>query len=772
MTRNSYRLATFIGASLLSSTSAFAQQASSANAADTGANTDIIVTAQRREERLQDVPIAITAMTAKDLETRQVNSTLDIVNYVPNMIGHENTSVGTANAYALRGLANTESISTFDPPVGTYIDDIYLSRQNANNFSFFDIDRIEVLRGPQGTLFGRNTTGGAVNIVMRKPGDELAGYANAGYGSYNRKEFKGSIDLPVSQKLLTKLSAYYDQSDGYVHDLVTGQKLNGEKSWGVRGAVRALLSDTVTWDLTGSYTKSSLANFPNFYDPTRHERVSYTPFRTDQGLGTGLVSSDLADVTLGNRVKTYLISSNFQVEANDHLTVNFITGYLNMHQNYLTDSYAGLSSTASVIDGTDLVSAVRGFSTGLADRNWTKQFSQEVKATGKAFDGLLTYVGGFYYINEKNWTNFANITVPLTGRATRSADRIMTNSTEAYAGYFQGDLHPTSKLTLTAGIRYTDEDKKVGYEPNASPLAAASALYVPFDTTDVQNAGIATQLKSKVWTPRFAINYKIDRDIMLFASATKGFKSGGWNSRAYYASGATAFQRETIWSYEGGVRSEWFDHKFKANLTGFYYTDYNIQLPGGALNPTTGTITYLTTNVGNQRDYGLEAEFTLTPVRRLNLFWSMGTQRATYTHLNAQTLQQQANCLAGITANNCGIGIVTADGKFAKPNRAPHFSSTLGGNYTFLLGNDFSLEPSVNWNYISGTWVSTFGAPTGYQPGHSIVNAGLTLRSAQHGWSLSVECNNCFNDRYRASFLIFPYFNNPGTWMLRAGYKF
>jgi iron complex outermembrane receptor protein len=765
-------------AGLLASTSAYAQETpapppgtvTATADQETSAGTDIVVTAQRRAERLQDVPIAITAMSGADLKARQINSTLDIVNYVPNLIGHQNTSVGTANAYSLRGLANTESISTFDPPVGTYVDDIYISRQNANNFALFDVERIEVLSGPQGTLFGRNTTGGAINIIMAKPAETLGGDVSVGYGEYHRKELRASVDAPISPNILTKVSGYFINSTGYVHDLTTGQLLNGEKSWGLRGAVRALLSDKVTWDLTGSYTYSSLANFPNFSYPALDERVSYTPFVTTHGLGTGLVSAGLADVALGNTVRSYLLSSNIGIEVTDNLSANIITGYLDMHQHYLTDSYAGLSS-ASGFNGVNLVNPIRGFSTALADVNWTKQFTQEVKFTGKAFDGLLNYVGGVYYIDEKNSTNFANITVPLTGSATVSADRLMTNDTTAWAGYFQGDLHPTSKLTLTAGIRYTDEDKTIAYSPNANPLNRASALYVPFTTADVAAAGIPVDLHSNVWTPRFAIDYKIDPDLMLFASATKGFKSGGWNSRAYYASAATVFDKETIWSYEAGIRSEWFNHKLKANLTGFYYLDYNIQLPGGALNATTGTITYQTTNVGDQQDYGVEAEFTLTPVKSLNLYWNVGSQFAKYVYINDITRKQQANCLAGIVANNCGIGVITPTGGIAAPNRAPHFTSTLGAVYTWDLNKTLALKPSINWNYMSQNLISSFGAATGVQPGHSLFNAGLTLQSTQ-GWSLSVDCDNCFNYTYRTSFLIYAYLNTPGTWMARFGYKF
>ena len=655
MIQQRHKLGYFVGAILLSTTSAYAQTAGEAPAAPADAQTvaqqpsgvapsdavsttpspsatptqqaenaeatglgDIVVTAQRRSERLQDVPIAVSAFTAQDLETRQVSNTLDLVSYVPNLIGHNNTSIGTANTYALRGLANTESIATFDPPVGTYVDDIYVSRQGANNFSFFDVERIEVLRGPQGTLFGRNTTGGAINVILRKPSDHVTGYAEAGYGRYNRARFRGSVDLPISSRLLTKFSGYYISADGYVNDRVTGEKLNGEESYGLRGAVRALVSDDLTWDVSADYVDSSVANFPNFYDPKNDERISFTPLRKDTPIGANLVSSRLADNKLGNTAKSYSVSSNLAINVGDNTTINVITGYRHLFQEFLLDSFAGTSSASLVLDGVNYVSSSLGFATPLPNDSWHKQFSQEVKVNGKALGGFLDYVAGFYYINETNETDFANITLPLTGpsKATVSGDRTVFNDTEAYAGYAQGDFHLTSKLTFTAGLRYTDEHKTIRYQPNASPLPRSSAINQPFDTGDVVAAGIPVVLNAREFTPRFALKYDIIPDVNVYASATRGFKSGGWNARAYYAAAATAFTQETIWSYEGGLRSEFFDHRLRANLTGFYFTDYDQQLPGGGLDPVTGTVTYLTRNVADLRNYGFEAELSANPGAR------------------------------------------------------------------------------------------------------------------------------------------------------------
>ena len=194
----------------------------------------ITVTAQRRSESVQSVPIAVSAFDSAELATRGVSNALELAQFVPNLVGINNTGLGSANAYYMRGLGNTESIPTFDPPIGTYVDDIYLSRQNANNLSLFDVERVEVLRGPQGTLFGRNTTGGAVAVFLKDPEPYFGGRFEAGYGAYNKWMASGSIDIPLSDRFATKVSAYYQESDGYAKNTTTGERQNNDDGWGVR----------------------------------------------------------------------------------------------------------------------------------------------------------------------------------------------------------------------------------------------------------------------------------------------------------------------------------------------------------------------------------------------------------------------------------------------------------------------------------------------------------------------------------------------------------
>ena len=752
---------------LLAAAPAFGQPV----AAHTGAATvgEVVVTAQRRAENLQDVPLAVSAFDTEQMERRQVSRTIDVVTFVPNMEGHNNTSLGTANTYSLRALNNTESIATFDPPVGTYVDDIYVSRQGANNFSFFDVERVEVLRGPQGTLFGRNTTGGAVQIIMRKPAPTSGGFAEVGFGNNERRTARGNVDMPVNEKFLTKISAFYTKDDGYVRNQISGEKLNFEDSWGVRGAVRGYLTDKVVWDFAAEWIDAQSTNFINYKAPGSSKRINFTKLSKNRPLGT-IASLELQDNVLNNEAKTEGLTSNFTIDVNDNMTLNVITGYRRLQQEFVSDSLDSLNSAGVTFDsGYHILTHPPGTTTPGAQDSTHRQFTQEFKANGSL--GRIDYVGGIYYFLEKNRTVLGNLNILTTGAATVSQDRTIRNDTEAWAGYLQVDFHVTDKLTATAGGRYTDEHKDIDFRPNPNPLPRAAPAFQPFTNAALIAAGIPTEQTEKLFTPRFALNYHVNKDLMLFASATRGFKSGGWNARANIGSQALDFAPEKIWSYEGGVRSDWLDRRLRVNLTGFYYVVTDYQLPAGFLDPSTNTIVFITRNFADLENYGLESEITLVPMDGLNIFWSAGWQHAKYKNLDPTVVAQQQRCLAGVPGN-CNQGVITPTGEVAEPTRAPEFSSVVGVNYTFSLAGDWEFVPSVNWSHIKGHFIGTSNQPLSYQHTRDTFNAGLTLRNEANGWSLTADCTNCTNEAYVVSFLIYPYLNEPVRWNVRLRKEF
>jgi iron complex outermembrane receptor protein len=795
---------------------------------------DIVVTAQRRAENVQDVPIAISAFSADQLAVQGVNNTLQLGQYVPNLVALNNTGLGSANAYYLRGLGNTESIATFDPPVGTYVDDIYLSRQNANNLSFLDVERIEVLRGPQGTLFGRNTTGGAISVIMRDPGDEIGGYIEVGMGRFDRVLLRGSIDLPLAENIAVKVSGFRDNDDGYVRNTTNSQRLNDNDGWGARLGIKADFG-AVTW--RGSYARlvSNGENILNFTCDPRNPANCKGRFVTT-GLTEGgrrpnspfaplVITGRKANFGQGNRTATDLVTSNIGIELAEDLNLNLITGYVNLGQQFALDFFDGRGGPSVANAGTP---PVAGFSRGgftITNDGRHKQFTQEIKLSGEFADGLINFVGGLFYINEKNTTDFADIFSISQAVALLLADRTLRNKTEAWAGYVQADVNLSDQFTVTAGIRYTDEEKTFNIFDNRAScndgtveatclVNANMVLNPPVVPATVR---VPTVQRAKVWTPRLALNYRPNDDILLFASATRGFKSGGWNARGTAAGELLPFDPEKVWSYEAGIKSDLFDRKVRANLTFFYQDTSDLQTPSAFLRAN-GSIAFITQNFADYVNKGIEFELTFVPTEGLTLFLNGGYQDDKYkVDRNAPAVNQyavrsvaaqQAVCLAELAAGrvsggpnttSCGAGIVTPTGGIAEPVRTPDWTLAIGGSYRMdVEDSGWAVTPSINASYstsmetgtnnlsifrgqVTGTNGTFPGNLTGqgpfvtgsFSPAHWLVNSGITVTAPGEKLSFGIECNNCLNEEYITSTLSnYSYLNPPMTWLVRAKYKF
>jgi len=725
---------------------------------------EIVVSAQRRQESIQDVPLAILAFTPEDLTDRQIFDTKDLVQFVPNAIAENNTGLGSANTIFIRGLGNTESIATFDPPVGTYVDDIFIARQNANNFALFDIERIEVLRGPQGTLFGRNTTGGAVTIKLRDPGEEFGGFAELAYGRFDRIQARASVDLPISDKVLTKFSAYYIDDNGFVENSNTGDRLNDQRAFGLRAAALVELSETAEWRVSVDYSEDDFANVLNFREDDG-TRVSASGFAKGTTPFTGLIAGDKQNFEMGNEVVALNLTSRLSWDFAENHTVEFITGYRDLDQDFAIDFFNGPSQFG-------------GFT--IVNEGEHDQFTQEIKVNGTFMDGRLDYVAGAFYFQERNDTDFADLFVlnlPTGPVPLVLADRLLANDTDSIALFAQFDYALTDKLTLTAGLRWTDEEKTIDFTDNTGGN---------LNTAGLEAAGVPSKQDVSIVTPRFALQYQATEDTMLFASATRGFKSGGWNARGTNTAELLPFDPEKIWSYEAGMRSEFLDNRLRVNLTAFYSDVSDFQLPA-AFARENGSLAFLSRNFADFENYGIEGEITALITEELTIFANFGLQDGEQIiDENAPDVDefgvssvaaQQRDCLAGVEAA-CGSGIVLADGSIAEPTRTPDFTLSAGFIYERdidALNGSLSLTASVN--YASEACINSGCDPdlnfdTRYSDARTLVNAGLVYRSAERDWEVGLECQNCFDESYNTAFLVFPYLNEPMRWQLRFSKRF
>jgi iron complex outermembrane receptor protein len=725
----------------------------------------VTVTAQRREQELQQVPLPVSSFAPTELELRGIINTLRVADFVPNTFASNNTGLGTANQYFIRALGNTESIATFDPPVGTYVNDVYVSRQNANNFGFYDVERIEVLRGPQGTLFGRNTTGGAINVILKKPARKLGGYFEVGGGRFGEVTSRGSVDVPMSEAFRTKFSYYFKRDDGYADNVTTGEKVNQMDMTGVRAAFVWTPSTRVTWDFSVDHSLDEGTNLFNARDGSR--RIVRTGLRSDSPgfftpAGVARLTGAKNGFGLGNEVKNTAVTSNVILNL-DALSMEFITGWRDLKQQYALDF-----GNSPVPSG--------GFT--IANDGRHKQFSQEVKAVGDVTGSPLSYVAGIYYLDEDNKTDFGDIfnTVfsgaPQPGTTLVLADRVLKNTVKSTALYGQADYKVSKRLTATVGLRYTSETKRISFSDNRASAAPTALL----NDSNIAAAGIPLSQDTRLSTPRFALSFQMNPDTMLFASATRGFKSGGWNARGTNAVTLQPFLPEKVWSYEGGWRMNLAGNSVRFNGTLFHMDVEQLQTPAAFVAPS-GAVSFITRNFADLRNQGLELEFTATPARGLTTYLTAGFQNAKYVNVAQSIIDQQATCRQQIAAGAasrpaCLNGIVTASGNLAIPVRAPKQNATLGATYAFPLGwQALRMSASLNAAYTSRVSVQT--AEAAFGAAHTVVNASLALLGPADRWKLALDCSNCSDKSWVVSSLAgLNYINEPRRWALRLNHTF
>ncbi|MET0363659.1 MAG: TonB-dependent receptor [Sphingobium sp.] len=692
---------------------------------------EIVVTAQRRPEKLQEIPLAVTAFTEATIKNLNLNDAISVSKYVPSMISQHNAGLATANSYFLRGLGNTQSAATFDPPVGTYVDDIYVARQNANNYAFFDTERVEVLRGPQGTLFGRNTTGGAVSIIMRKPKNEFGGKFEATYGSFGRVTAKASVDLPITDKILTKTSAFIVKDDGYLKNITTGQTLNGEKSYGFREDVRLLPTDDLTIDLSGEYTNNTGTYFGvrTLATPSDRFRTTTTPVFYEASTNmykTSCKGDSPVNILLSTGNGLCLNSDNYAGSvhvnwATDAGTLEVIGGYREQGQGYINNYSSGT------------VNKYAGFI--LADEIKNYQHSGEVKWSSELLDGKLKYVAGLYYLKETNDLRTATFTGGTTSYVlgTTTANGVTYGNdvhfrqvVETAAAYLQGDYELIDGLTATVGARYTWEVKKLDfYKSDRFFNAAWSGGAAGYSSADVIAGGVPLRQTQSRVTPRVALSYKVDPNTLVFASATNGFKSGGWNGTNSVPFQVLPFRPEKTWSYEAGFKSELFGRKLRLNGTAYLAVTKDLQVTSGIVIPPATAISQLARNAGTLRAYGFEWETVFAPTKYLNIFVNGSLNYGSYLS----------------TVQTPGVPAASQIQTYTVPLRVPDFQLASGATYKVpvdALHGDLGFTAAYRHN----SPYAVAALNTAFAPTEDFVDLNVTYDDADGKFGASFGVSN------------------------------
>jgi iron complex outermembrane receptor protein len=586
-----------------------------------GALPEITVTAERRSANLQDVPVAVTALTAERIEQDAMLKLDRIGAAVPNLYIARNFGTTSGALVFLRGVGEGDSIFTNDPPVGIYVDDVLVPRSTGALFDLIDLESIEVLRGPQGTLYGRNTSGGAIKLTTKRPTfDRIGGAVEAIAGSYRRFDLRGTLNLPLADNAALRVSGISRTQRGWGRNLVDGAHVNGQDVQGGRVSLLwepgARLSVFATADFSD---ESSAPRFPQQFlpDPARPGRF-LNVFRAPGGDIDNFVSADTDSV---NDTRTGGASLRIERRMGD-FTLSSITGYRALH------SLIGFDQTANAPGaGANIIL--------LQDQD-QHNFSQELQIAGDTLGGRLNLLGGLFYFNEHNdqLTAVSNaVPTGTAGARYRTRDffaapsrvgasgnwspYLPTLDTDSWAAFASATMRVLPATKLTAGLRYTHERKRY----DVRFLSAPDVTYV------LPDGRIAQRVLSDSWddlSPRVAIDHSLTGNgwsAMLYASASKGFRSGSFDGRArnidFVLSRQTAIAPETVWNYEGGFKSEWFDKRLRVNAT-YFINDYrNIAFSAARANLTPPEI--FRQNVGSARIQGAEIEVAARPIRQFEV---------------------------------------------------------------------------------------------------------------------------------------------------------
>ncbi len=693
---------------------------------------EIVVTARKREESLQQTPIAITAFTGESLLKRGLTNLMEVGSFAPNvnMATAPGGSGGGTNAQIyIRGIGQTDFLFTTDPGVGVYIDGVYHPRTLGGVMDLLDLERVEILRGPQGTLFGKNTIGGAVSIISAKPTGETGGHAELTIGKFDRIDGRGSFDFPiVEDQLFAKVSFSSKNRDGYGKrlDFTTREILDrtgNENEAAGRIALRYLPNEDITVDLTADYSRVREESVPTTLinaDPLGGVPITLwnaliggpagTPFDgryisgdPDVSFGTGPNHSDLT---------AWGVNLTIEWDAGP-MTIKSITAYREMEALFGRD---GDGSPLPIVE-TDQVQ----------DQD---QISQEIQVIGDSFDDRLHWViGGFYFNEFGRDTNDVVLTSGLFGALETAGifgppgnavnialdlDFDVFNEIDitSYAAFTQGTFDVTDKLSLTGGARLTYEKKD--YFSNHFRVASLEPLVFMETVKDNWTAV----------TYEGGADYQVTDDLLVYAKASRGFKSGGFNGRPINDGSVGSFDPEFIFSVEGGVKSEWWDNRLRFNGAVFYYDYKDLQLTSVAIDEF-GALALVVLNAGDAQAWGVEAEIEAQPIEGLNIRGSLGYIDLEYTRLKPEAI--------------AGAGI---PGLSAPLPKTPEWTGSISAEYTVPVQEYGNLVFRGDWAYRSENFLDAKVIQSNKQRAHSIVNGRISFEDLDNGWELAVFMTN------------------------------
>ncbi|MBI1198584.1 MAG: TonB-dependent receptor plug domain-containing protein [Phenylobacterium sp.] len=701
-----------------------AGQASAQDA--TAASVDeVVVTAQKRAEKLQDVPVAVSALAGKQLAAQRLNKVDDIVSFAPSLQVQSPGGDGLP-IFSLRGVSMADFSANQNGPVATYFDEVYRGASALLGVSMFDLERVEVLRGPQGTLYGKNTTGGAVNIISRKPAFETGGELTVGYGNFKRREASGAVNLALSDRMATRFAFTGEKADGWMTNLTPGvsRKLYASDAYAGRLSVLARPTDRSEFVLRVSASYQDPINYGVKAEPEDGLGIGgaiYNLFGRPGYFPTGLGKDEVENNrTLHRKLRNWAVSLHGEVGLPNDLTLTSVSSW-DWGKSFIPEDSDGSPNPALEVDY-----AARA-----------RQIAQDLRLTSD-FAGPFNFIVGTYLGRERiyNATTLSFFTdVDVDGNgvvdaqdclanffvACRFANSFTQTKTSA-ALYTDLKFALTDQLTLRGGLRYThDTGKLAGYRSRILDVGGAvlGDVIVP---ADLAASGVDRFRKNNL-SGKIGLDYKTDAGQLFYVSLSRGYRGNAFNAQAFFdPSEATVVKPETLTDLEGGAKLELLDRRLTLNLAAFYYDYRNTQF----LNLDNGLQKLV--NVPKARIYGGEVELNARPWQALGLRLGLGLLDSEIRNGSLNGIDLRGNPLP----------------------TSPHVSLSVGVDWTLADLTAGTVSLHADGKVTSKQYFDVFKTQAQSQKAYGLVNGSLRFDAADHRWGASVWAKNLLDQDYYA----------------------
>lgn len=692
---------------------------------------DIVVTAQRRSENLMRVPIAISAFGGETLKATGIGDVQGLQMVTPALV------YPSTGAYAqpyIRGIGSRLLQNGLDPSVATYVDGRYISRQSAIVLDLADVQRVEVLKGPQGVLFGRNASAGAIRVITNEVSDKLEGSARLSYGNYNAVQAEAMVNVPLSDTLGVRIAALESRRDPFAKNLVA----TGNPNWDDKNI--QMIRGKLRWHPAGSFESKLTLGYWTQDDNSGNDTVALGVLPLTQGIAVGGITGTSVNhvataLTGANRKREYSGEWDNSVEVGS-VTLRSVTTYADLN-NKLT--FDGDGTSARLVDAT------------VYERS--KTFSQELQAASGTGGRLQWIVGGFYFNDLTDFDTVVDI-------GTRNVSQGQQNvKTESYAVFGQATYNIMGGLDLIAGGRYSKDIKTVDLLASQHD----NAVTVPPTPYMAHNSWAK-------FTPSATLQYSFG-DSLVYAKFARGFKSGGYSYPAYCQ---VPLKPETLDMYELGLKTQLFDHAVKLTLSGYYYNYTDLQVSRAA--GTGAGIIVVNENAGSAKLYGLDADATWNITRQLSVTGSVALQHSEYGSYLAS-----AKMYRGILASNNTPGMVDVgfDATGHELLRAPSFSAFAAVNYepefsggSFPMSLTYAYKGAFDFDFVLDPSTSVLR-----QKAYSLVNGRIGFSPPSKNWTVSAWVKNLANAKYfddvvAAGVGIRGSYGAPRTYGVEASFKF